>query len=153
MTGSFWEYFLFYGLVGFYITWLEGVCHLVQELYFTSSPGDLATVFTYLVTPTAVLKLIFFILISADEKNCYFRSRVLANHSASFSFLHPVRRFLQTTICPCTPSLSILSQSANICWLSFWLWFVTSATRNWPTFLIPLLTVSLWQPVNSNTEG
>ena len=32
-------------------------------------------------------------------------------------------------------SLSIRSQSANICWLSFWPGFVTSAARNWPRFL------------------
>ena len=85
LAGSFWEYFLFYGLAGFYIARLECVCHLVQELS-SSSPGVLATVFTHLVTPTAVLKLIFFIPISADGKRCYFRFRVLANHLASFFF-------------------------------------------------------------------
>ena len=43
-------------------------------------------------------KLIFFIPISADEKGCYLRFRILANHLASFFFLHPVRRFVRTTI-------------------------------------------------------
>ena len=35
-----------------------------------------------------------------------------------------------------------------------WPTFLISSTAgwNWPTFLIPLLTVSLWRPVNSNTE-
>ena len=33
------------------------------------------------------------------RKGCYFRFRVLANHSASFFFLHPTRRFIRTTIC------------------------------------------------------
>ena len=76
---------------------------LVQELYFASSSGVLATVSTYLVTPTAVLKLNSFFPISADEKGAISVFRVLANHSASFFFLHPVRRFLRTTICPYTP--------------------------------------------------
>ena len=82
-AGSFWEYFLFYGLAGFYIARLECVCHLVQGLS-ASSPGVLATVFTHLITSTAVLKLIFFIPISADEKGRYFRFRILANYLASF---------------------------------------------------------------------
>ena len=46
---------------------------------------------------TSVLKTKFFIPISADEES-YFRFRVLANHLASFFFLHPVRRFLRATI-------------------------------------------------------
>ena len=37
------------------------------------------------------------------RKGCYFRFRVLANHLASFFFLHPVKRFIRTTICPYTP--------------------------------------------------
>ena len=43
-------------------------------------------------------KLIFFIPISVDEKGCSFCFRILANHLASFFFLHPVRRFVRTTI-------------------------------------------------------
>ena len=42
--------------------------YLVQELYFASSTGVLATVSTPLVTPTAVLKAAFLIPISANEK-------------------------------------------------------------------------------------
>ena len=40
----------------------------------------------------------FFFSISADEKGTTYVFMVPANHSASFSFLHPVRRFLQATI-------------------------------------------------------
>ena len=48
------------------------------------------------------------------------------------------------------PSLSIRSQSANICWFPFWSGFVTSGL----TYItIPLLTVIFWRPANSNTEG
>ena len=74
-------------------------------------------------------------------------------------------------------SSSLQSQSANICWLSFCrqsvritisftrvrfrstdslthiLYFLRQASRSWPTFLICLLMVSLWRPVNSNMEG
>ena len=56
-------------------------------------------VLTHLVTPTVVLKTKFFI--SADEKGATSVFRVLANHSASFSFLHPVRRFVRTTMSLC----------------------------------------------------
>ena len=148
MTGFFWEYFLFYRLAGFYIAWLEGICHLlVQELYFTSSPGVLATVSTHLVTPTAVLKLISLFPISADEKGVTSVFRVLANNSASFSFLHPVRRFVRTTI----SSTRVRLRGTDS--LTYILYFLQQAGRSWPTFLIPLLMVSLWQPTNSNTEG
>ena len=75
---------------------LRRLLFLVQELYFASSLG-------HLVTPTAVLKLNSLFPISADEKGATSVFRVLANHSASFSFLHPVRRFVWTTICPYTP--------------------------------------------------
>ena len=87
------------------------------------------------------------------RKECYFRFRVLANHLASFFFLHMVRRFIRTTICPYTPFFIHPVTECNISWLSLWPGYFTSAARNWPLFLIPLLTVSLWWPVNSNTEG
>ena len=47
---------------------LKASAILVQELYFASSPGVLATVSTHLITPAVVLKIKFFIPISADEK-------------------------------------------------------------------------------------
>ena len=94
----------------------------------------------YLFMAISALKTDFLIPISADEKGCYFRFRILANHLASF-------------FCQAISSDYLRSQNANICWLSFWPGFVTSAARNWPTFLFLFLTVSLWRPVNSNTEG
>ena len=96
-TGFFAEYFL-WRVSG--ILWSSAWRRLlspVQELYFTSSPGVLATASTHLVTPTAVLKTAFFIPISADEKGAS-GFRILANHLASFFFLHSIRRFVRTTI-------------------------------------------------------
>ena len=83
---------------------LRRLLSLVQELYFASSPGALATVSTHLVTQTAVLKLISFFLFPLTKKKATSVFRALANHSASLSLSlpHPVRRFIQT-ICPYTP--------------------------------------------------
>ena len=152
--------------------------HLLSSYprFFPLFPGISATVSIHLITATAVLKPgsasspevwhqipvlsgrplssklnSSFLFPLAKKTTSVFR--VLTNHSAFFSFLHPVRRFLRTTILTSLYPLLYPSQSANICWFSFWSGFVTSAARNWPTFLIPLLTVSLWRPVNSNTEG
>ena len=47
-------------------------------------------------------KLISFFLFPLTKKKATSVFRVIANHSASFSFLHPVRRFVRTTICPYT---------------------------------------------------
>ena len=145
--------------------------------FFSLFPGISATVSVHLITPTAVLKpgsasssgvwhqipvlsqwslswkLNSFFPISADEKGATSVFRDLANHSASFSFLRPVRRFIRTTICLYTPFFIHPVTECNISWLSFWPGCVTSAARNWPTFIIPLLTVSLWRPVYSNTVG
>ena len=133
---------------------LRRLLSLVQELYFASSPGVLATVSTNLVTTTAVLKLNSLFHISADEKGATSVFRVLANHSAlSSSFTLSDDSFGLLYVSSISLSLSIRSQSANIFWRLFCPGFVTSAARNWSTFLIPLLTVSLWRPFNSNTEG
>ena len=123
---SFWRVssesiFFFYGLPGFCTAWLKGTLsscpimfllfpvvsttvsiHLVTPTAVlkpgsASSPGAVVTVPTPLVTPTSVLTTAFFIPISADEKGAS-GFRVLANHLASFFFLHPVRRFVRTTI-------------------------------------------------------
>ena len=92
-------------------------------------------------------KLIFFIPISAAEKGCYFRFRIPANLLASFFFPHSVRRFVRTTI----SSTRVRLRGTDS--LTYILYFPWQGGRSWPTFLIPLLTVSLWRPVNSNTEG
>ena len=81
--------------------------------FFPLFPGISATVSIHLITPTAVLKpgsasspgvlhqipvlshSSFLFLLTKKATSVF---RVLANHSASFSFLHPVRRFLRTTI-------------------------------------------------------
>ena len=115
--------------------------------FFLLFPGILAAVSIHLVTPNCCPKTKFFIHISADEKSFWPIIRPLL---PSFTLSGDSFRLLYVLI---LPSLSIRSQNANICWLSFWPGFVTSATRNWPTFLLPLLTVCLLQPVNSNTEG
>ena len=102
---------------------------------------------THLVTPTAVLKLISFFLFPLTKKKATSVFRVLANHLTSFSFLHPVRRFMQTTI----SSTWVRIRGTDS--LIYILYFLQQTGWSWPTFLIPLLTVSLWRPVNSNTEG
>ena len=102
---------------------------------------------------TCLQKTDFLIPISADEKGA---TSVLEYwpiiRPLSSSFTLPGDSFgLLYVYIP--TSLSFRSQNAKICWLSFWPGFVTSAARNWPTFLFLFLTVSLWRPVNSNTEG
>ena len=94
--------FFFYGLAGFCTAWLEGTlssCPILFPLFpgvsvtvsihlvtptAVSSPGVVVTVSTPLVTPTAVLKTEFFIPMTKKTTSIF---RVLANHSASFSFL------------------------------------------------------------------
>ena len=119
----------------------------VLKLGSASSPGVQHQI-TRPLTATSVLKTKFFIPISADEKVCYFRFRILANHLASFFFLHPVRRFVRTTI----SSTRVGFRSTDS--LTYILYFLQQAgPKVGPTFLILLLRVSLWRPVNSNTEG
>ena len=149
------ESIFFNGLEGFYGARLEGVCYLLSKSSISLLHPEFWQVSTHLVTPTAVLKLNSSFLFPLTKKGCYFRFRILANHLASFFFLHPVRRFpsdYYTDLC-ISPSLFIRSQNANICWLSLWPGFVTSATRNWPTFPIPPFNGQSLRPVNSNTEG
>ena len=131
---------------------LRRLLFLVQELYFASSPGV-----WHEIRPSVHgdlrSKTDFLIPISADEKGAtsalgYWP--IIRPLSSSFTLLGDSFRLLYVTI---PPSLSIRSQSANICWLSFWPGFVTSPARNWPTFLFLFSTVSLWRLVNSNTEG
>ena len=103
MTGSFWEYFLFHGLAGFYIyLGLKASVLLVQDSFrfFTRNFGHCVHTSCH---SNCCPKTDFLIPISADEKGCYFHFRILANHLASFFF--PVRRFLWTNICPVYPFL------------------------------------------------
>ena len=81
------------------------------------------------------------------RKGCYFRFRVLANHLASFFFLHPVSRFIRTTI----SSTRVRLRSTDS--LAYILYFLQQPGQSWPTFLIPPFNGQSLRPVNSNTEG
>ena len=143
LAGSFWEYFLFYGLAGFFYSFgLKASVLFVQDSFrfFTRSLAWDSPMRSWRPLST---KLIFFIPVSTDEKEWYFRFRIMA----SFFFPHPVRRFVQTTISFTRVRLHGTDILTNI------LYFLRQAGQSWPTFLIPLLTVSLWRPVNSKTEG
>ena len=98
---------------------------------------------------TSVPKLIFFTPISADGRRGLFP---LWDSCQSFGFYLLLPRpgdSLGLLYVPIPHSLPIRSQSANICWFPFWPGFVTSGL----TYItIPLLTVILWRPVNSNTR-
>ena len=139
-------------------------------------PGVSATVSIHLVTPTAVLKVTSFhgracaefwhqINTSShgdlrpknwhtfslfDEKGTTSGIRVLANHLASFSFLHlPLSCYsLGLLYWPLYPLLCpTRSQSVGSSWLSFWPGFVAPFNRQTEelTYIpIPLLTVNLW---------
>ena len=168
--GSFWDYFLFYGLAGFYTAWLEGIYYLLVQDSFRFSP-EFQRQFQYILSrqllswnPALLLRPEFGIRSPSSHgdlcpenyifypyfhwrKGCYFCFRVLANHLASFFFLYPVRRFVRTAI----SSTRVRLRSTDS--LTYILYFLQQAGRSWPTFLIPLLTVSLSRPVNSNTEG
>ena len=105
LTGSFGEYFLFYGLAKFFIyialAWRHR--YFLSKILFrfftwslasdpTSSHGDLifknssspGVWHETLFTATSVLKLIFLFPISTYEKGSYFRFRILANHYPFF---------------------------------------------------------------------
>ena len=175
--GSFWEYFLFYGLAGFYTAWLEGIGYLlVQESFRFSS--ELWRQFQYILSrqllswnPALLLRPEFGIRSPSSHGDLcpqnwflsfYFRWR--KKKLIPFLGLWPLIRLLSlSTPCqaisfrllyvPYTPFFIHPVTECNISWLSFWPGFVTSVAMNRPIFLIPLLTVSLWRPVNSNTEG
>ena len=151
-----------------YIAWLEGVGHLLVQDSFRFSLGISAAVSIYLITSTTVLKIPvlllrpefdtrfallftatsvfktdFLIPISADEKGCYFRFRILANHLASF-FCQAIRSdyYLFPPVTECKHLLAFI-----LTWICYF-------GREELTYIpIPLLTVSLWRPANSNTEG
>ncbi len=84
-------------------------------------------------TATSVPKLTFFIPISADEKGCNFRFRILANHLASF-FFPPVTE--------CKHLLAFI-----LTWICYF------GHEELTYISIPLLTVSLWRPVNKKRRS
>ena len=133
---------------------------LLSKILSASSPGVLAwdscpltaTSSSWHKTPftaTSVPKLIFFTPISADGRKELFP---LWDSSQSFGFyliLLLSGDSLGLLYVPIPHSLPIRSQNANICWFPFWPGFVTSGL----TYItIPLLTVILWRPANSNTR-
>ena len=132
-TGFFWEYFLFYGLAGFFTALAWRHQFLLSKILSAFSPG-----------------------VWHETRPCVHGGcRPLNWYSLS---LFPLTKKGTTSALEYWPiirpfSLTIRSQNANIWWLSFWPGFVTSAASNWPTFLFLFLTVSLWRSVNSNTEG
>ena len=92
------ESIFFNGLMGFYGARLEASaisCSRAPFCFFTRSFGY--SVHTSCHT-NCCPKTDFFLSISTDEEKATSVFRVLANHSASFSFLHPVRRFVRTPI-------------------------------------------------------
>ena len=130
-TGFFWVYFLFYGLAGYFysLAWRHQLSSC-PRFYFASSTQSLAwdsPVRSRRPPSTKLISLFLFPL----TKRATSVFRVLANHSASFSFPHPVRRFVRTTI----SSTRVRLQSTDS--LTYSHYFLQQAGRSWPTFLIP----------------
>ena len=144
LTGSFGEYFLFYGLTEFYISImlsLEGIGSSCPRFFPLSSPGVLAW-----DSPPSVHDDISFqnwfsySLFPLMAKGGYFRFRILANHLASFFF--PVRRLLRTTICPVYPFfIHPVTECKHLLafTLTHILYFLWQAGRSWPTLLFLFL--------------
>ena len=138
--GSFWEYFslLRASWIFFLLLWLEGIsssCPRALFRFFTQSLGHSVQTSCH---PNCFLKLIYLSLFLLMKKGVTSSFRILANHLASFFFLHPVRRFVQTTISFTRVRLRGTDS------LTYILYFLRQAGWSWPAFLIPLLTVSLW---------
>ena len=68
-------------------------------------------------------------LFPLTEEGGYFCFRILANHLASIFFLPLSGNCFGLLYVQYIPSLSIRSQSANICWLSLWSTFFTFFDR------------------------
>ena len=106
-----WRHFIFLSKIlsafprsfgdSFNISGLSNCCPETRLCFFARSCGIRSPVLSRrpLSSKTA-----FFIPISADEKGAS-GFRVLANHLASFFFLHPVRRFILATIRTSVPLL------------------------------------------------
>ena len=155
LTGSLGEYFLFYGLAKFY----TNIALAWRHRFFLSK--TLFRFFTRSLGTRRTPSVHDNISLLTDFPYPYFcwRKRGLfplwdSSQSFSFYLLLPLSGDSLGQLYVHIPhSLSIQSQSANICWLPFWLGFVTSAARDRPTLLFFFLVVSLWQPANSNTKG
>ena len=158
LTGSFGEYFLFYGLADFILymalAWRHRFFFLSKILstFFTRTLGIRSRVFSRWphlqnssspgvwhetpFTATSVPKLIFFTLISADGWGGYFLFEILANYLASFFF--PVERLLRTTICPVSPFfIHPVTECKHLLTftLTHILYLLRQACRSWPTLL------------------
>ena len=139
LTGSFGEYFLFYGLTEFYIfimLWLEGICSSSCPRFFPlSSPGVLAWDSRPL-TVTSSSKLIFSTPISTDGRRGLFP---LWDSCQSFSFyLLLPGHWMQTSVGFHSDSHSLLSMPGR-------------PKLTYITILF-FLAVILWRPANSNTR-
>ena len=100
-TGFYWEYFLWrVGGILWSSAW--GVCYFLPKSSTSFLHPESGMRFSRPFTATSVPKLISFFLFPLTKKKATSVFRVLANRSASFSFLHPVRRFVRTTICSYT---------------------------------------------------
>ena len=141
LTGSFGEYFLFYGLADFILyialAWRHrSFLSKILSAFFTRSLGPrfapsahgdicLQNWFSYSLFPLTA-------------KGGYFRFRILANHLASFFF--PVRRLLRTTICPVYPFfIHPVTECKHLFTLTHILYFLWQAGRSWPTLLFLFL--------------
>ena len=134
---------------GIYISivlWLEGIGSSSCPRFFPlSSPGVLAQDSPHLFTVASLFETLLhpefgmrlrsprplfqnwfsYSLFPLTERRCHFRFWVLANHFASIFFLPLSGDFFGLLYVQYLPSLSIRSQSANICWLSLWPTFFT----------------------------
>ena len=126
----------------------------ILSAFFTRSLGPR---FAPSVTGAISLqKLISSSLFPLTKKGCYFRFRILANHLAFF-FLSLVRVQISVGFHSVGDPFGLLYLSpewgygVQIAWPICFL--PSPVGRNWPTFFISLLTVNLWRPANSNTEG
>ena len=145
--GSFGDYFLFYGLVRFfYSSGLKASIIILSKILSAFSPGvwheirpcvhgTLRPLNWYSLSLFPLTKKVLLPLLDSGQL------------FSLFLLLSPVRRFVRTTISFTRVRLRGTDS------LTYILYFLRQAGRSWPTFLIPLLTVSLWRPVNSNTEG
>ena len=130
-TGSFGEYFLFYGLTEFYVfirLWLEGMGSSCPRFFPLSLPGVWHEILPHLFTTNSVPKLIFFYPISADGKKVPLPF-LLSSSFSSQSILWDY--YLFDPVTECKHLLAFI-----LTWI-YYLW-------NWPRFLFL---------ANSNTEG
>ena len=131
MTGSFGEYFLFYGLTEFYIfimLWLEGIGPSCPRFFPLSSPGvlasDPASFHGDLIFKKTDFLLPYFHWWNKGATSVLGFWPIISLLSSSLSGDCFGLLYVQYIT-----SLSIRSQSANICWSSFWPTFFTFSDR------------------------